>query len=257
MKFTRYITSVLVLLSSFLVVSCSSTENIAYFKGAGTKQTAPQQAISNYEPTIQPNDIVSVTISSLSPEATQMFNPQANSGNSNSLELRQLDGYLVDKNGNIEIPILGVLKVQGLTTEGTSELIKSRLTNYLKEPTVKVKFLNFKISVLGEVARPNVYNIPNEKISITEALSMAGDITIYGLRENVLLIREENGVRQFARIDLNKTDVFSSPYYYLHKGDVIYVEPGPRKVYASENRTYQVLTILIGLLNVAAIYAIK
>ncbi|MCO4293642.1 polysaccharide biosynthesis/export family protein [Solitalea sp. MAHUQ-68] len=257
MKFTRLLNSTFMLLLSFVAISCSSTENIAYFKDAGTRQTATQQAVNNYIPKVQANDILSIEISSLSPEATEMFNPKSAAGNANSLELRQIDGYLVDKTGNVELPIIGTIKVDGLTTDEVSDLVKSRLTNYLKDPTVKVKFLNFKISVMGEVARPNVYNIANEKVTITEALSMAGDVTIYGLRENVLLIREENGVRQFARINLNKTDVFTSPYYYLHKGDVIYVEPGPRKVYASENRTYQVLTILVGLLNVAAIYAIK
>ncbi|POY35795.1 sugar transporter [Solitalea longa] len=256
MKFTRLKNSIFMLLLSVIATSCSSTENIAYFKDAGT-QKSTQQAINNYVPKVQANDILSIEIASLSPEATEMFNPKSAAGNANSLELRQIDGYLVDKSGNVDLPVIGALKVDALTTDEVSDLVKSRLTNYLKDPTVKVKFLNFKISVMGEVARPNVYNVTNEKITITEALSMAGDVTIYGLRENVLLIREENGVRQFARINLNKTDVFTSPFYYLHKGDVIYVEPGPRKVYASENRTYQVLTILVGLLNVAAIYAIK
>ncbi|UKJ07240.1 polysaccharide biosynthesis/export family protein [Solitalea lacus] len=257
MKFTRILFSKILLFFTIGITSCASTENIPYFKGAGIDSKATQQAINKYIPKIQPNDILSISITSLNAEATNMFNPQSVVGNSNSLELRQIDGYLVDRSGSVEIPIIGRIKVEGLSTDEANELVKSKLVDYLKEPSVKVKFLNFRISVLGEVARPAIYNITNEKVTLTEALSMAGDITIYGIRENVLIIREENGVRQFGRLNLNQTDIFNSPYYYLHKGDVIYVEPGPRKVYASENRTYQMLTILIGLLNVVAIYALK
>jgi polysaccharide export outer membrane protein len=242
---------------SILLGSCSTNKNVAYFQDAGqTKQV--QRAIDTYQPKIQPDDILSISISSLNPEATAIFNTKATNSSTNSMDQRQLDGYLVDKGGSVDMPVIGSMKLLGLTSEEAGTMIKAKLTNYLKEPTVSIRFLNFKVSVLGEVARPGVYSITSEKITFPEALGLAGDITIYGLRENVLIIREENGNREFARINMNNLTVFNSPYYYLHKGDILYIEPGPRKVQQSDNnKTFQILAVLIGLLNVGAIIALQ
>ncbi|SMO36526.1 polysaccharide biosynthesis/export family protein [Solitalea koreensis] len=240
-----------------ILTSCTSNKNIPYFQDAGyTKQA--QKVINSYQPVIQSDDILAISISSLNPEATVLFNTKATNSSTNTLDQRQIDGYLVDKNGFVDMPVIGLMKLGGLTSDAASNTIKAKLTNYLKEPSVSVRFLNFKVSVLGEVARPGVYPITSESVTLAEALGLAGDITIYGVRENVLLIREENGSRQFARINMNSSDVFATPYYYLHKGDVIYVEPNQRKYTSSEsNKPYQILAVLIGFLNVAAIVALN
>jgi len=155
---------------------------------------------------------------------------------------------LVDAAGTIELPLLGTLKLSGLTTTEAKDLVKSKLQLYLKEPTVSVRFLNYKISVLGEVLRPSVYVIPNESVTLPEALSMAGDMTIFGKRENVLVIRDVNGKKEFGRVNLNTREVYSSPYYYLHANDVVYVEPGKGRI-AQTDKTYQIIPIILSALS--------
>jgi polysaccharide export outer membrane protein len=132
--------------------------------------------------------------------------------------------------------------------------IQTRLKDYLKEPTVSLRNLNFRITVLGEVARPSLFNISNEQISLPEALGLAGDLTVYGRRDNVLVIREENGKRTSVRLDLTRRDVFQSPYYYLHPNDVVYVEPVKARV-ASVDRVYQITPIVLSALSFLAIIA--
>ncbi|GAB2527077.1 hypothetical protein GCM10027085_16620 [Spirosoma aerophilum] len=166
--------------------------------------------------------------------------------------LPELTGYLINPDGTIELPLIGRMKVGGLNTVQIADLIRGQLRDYLKEPTVTIRNQNFRISVMGEVARPSLFTIPNEKINMLEALSLAGDITIYGRRDNVLLIREENGLRTFTRIDLTSRDLFRSPYFYLRPSDVVYVEPG-RARQASADRTYQLLPIALSALSFLAI----
>jgi len=157
-------------------------------------------------------------------------------------------GFLVDASGNIELPLIGVLKVSGLTTVEARDTIKRHLLTYLKEPTVTVRISNYKISVLGEVAKPSVYVIPNEQITLPEALSMAGDLTIFAKRNNVQIIRDVNGKKEFGTINLNSRDVFNSPYYYLHANDVVYVEPGKSKAQVND-RTYILVPSVVSLIT--------
>jgi polysaccharide export outer membrane protein len=222
--------------------SCVSPKSIIYFQGDTLKQTS-QKITQNYIPTIQTGDLLSVVVGSLNAEANEIFNT-ANSINtavtnysatSSGARLQPL-GYLVDKDGNIELPMVGKVQIGGLNISDATELIKQKLTHYLKEPSVIVRNLNFKVSVLGEVAKPAVYVIPDEKISLPEVLSLAGDLTIYGQRNNVLVIREEDGNRIYTRIDLTSREIFDSPYYYLHKNDIIYVEPIKTKLAATDRR---------------------
>jgi polysaccharide export outer membrane protein len=166
--------------------------------------------------------------------------------------LPELSGYLVNPDGTLELPLIGKVPVGGLTTAQVADRIREKLKEYLKEPTVNIRNQNFRVSVMGEVARPSLFTIPNEKITMLEALSLAGDITIYGRRDNVLLIREVNGLRTFTRIDLTNRDLFRSPYFYLRPNDVIYVEPGRARV-ASADRTYQLLPIALSALSFLAI----
>ncbi|GAB3032273.1 hypothetical protein GCM10027185_36960 [Spirosoma pulveris] len=161
-------------------------------------------------------------------------------------------GYMVSGTGEIELPLIGLLKVEKLTTSQTSALIKEKLSTYLKEPTVNVRNLNFRISVLGEVMRPSLFTIPNDQITLIEALSLAGDATIYGRRDNILVVREENGQKTFARVDITKRGLFRSPYYYLHPNDIVYVEPGRARVNNADH-FYQIVPAILSALSLVAI----
>ena len=244
--------------------SCVSTKKIVYFKNdTDTSQLTEQNITGGYEPTIQPDDILAITVSSISamenPGMVQMFNmpvisiPTYNTtpGLSSSLPI---GGYLVDKSGDIDFPVLGELKLEGLTPDIATDTIQYRLRNYIKDPIVNIRYMNYKITVLGEVNRPSTYIMPNEKVTILDALGMAGDMTIYGRRDNVLIIREENGKRLFAHLDLNSKSVFNSPYFYLHQGDVVYVEPSRAKI-ALNNPINSYYPIIFGLLSILTIIA--
>jgi polysaccharide export outer membrane protein len=242
--------------------SCVSQKEIAYFqKGINGKDTISTPEI--YVPKVQPGDILSIYISSLNPAASSFFNPYSTVpitgdpstgtvSNGSPQVSQTAPGFLVDVNGMIELPLIGTVKIAGLATTEVRDMIKSRLKTYLKEPTVNVRFLNYKISVMGEVSRPSVYVIPNEKVTLPEALSLAGDITIFGKRNNVLIIRDNNGKKEFGRVDLTTRDVYTSPYYYLHANDVVYVEPSKGRT-AQTDKTYQILPIILSALSFLSI----
>ena len=245
--------------SLWWAAGCVSPKQVAYFQDRSGAQNAMQVAEA-YVPRIRPGDVLSVQVSSLNPEATAFFNPYTpmmiangrtqpqNTANG----LPEMAGYLVTPSGEIELPILGRVAVGNLTASECSALIKQKLKPFLKEPTVNVRNQNFRISVLGEVTRPALFAIPNDQITLVEALSLAGDATIYGRRDNVLVIREENGKKTFARIDLTQRDLFRSPYYYLHPNDIVYVEPGKARV-ANADRLYQVVPTVLSALSFIAI----
>ena len=245
-------------ISIILITSCTSQKEIVYFQ-KGVNQSDTMNVSQVYVPKIQPGDILSIPVSSLNPAASSFFNPYSNVAPATpdpgalniTPSLSAANGYLVDASGLIEFPIIGSIKVGGLTTSEARDTIKNKLkVTYLKEPTVSVRFLNYKISIMGEVARPSVYVIPNEKVTLPEALSMAGDLTIYAKRENVLIIRDNvDGKKEFGRVNLNNREVFNSPYYYLHSGDVIYVEQGKGKA-AQSDQAYRVLPIILSAITV-------
>jgi len=244
--------------------SCVSPKSIVYFQG-DTLRNSSQKVTQNYVPTIQSNDLLSVVVGSLNAEANEMFNT-ANSAttastnySSNGGTRMQPLGYLVNADGFIEIPLIGKVKIKGLTTTTAADTIRLRLLNYLKEPSVMVRNLNFKVSVLGEVKLPAVYVIPDEKITLPEVLSLAGDLTIYGNRSNVMIIREENGIREYARLDLTSRELFNSPYYYLHKNDVIYVEPVKSKMLDTDSRvrTVPLIATIVGGISTLGILIIN
>ncbi len=254
MKKNIYLNVFLCLAIVFALSSCADQKKIIYFQ-KGINQSDTIDASKAYVPTVQPGDILSIYVSSLIPAASSFFNPYAaspaaattadGSPSPGVVPLTQpsATGFLVDENGAIQPPLLGSIKVAGLTTVQVRDTIKEKLKIYLKEPTVNVRFLNYKISVMGEVARPSVYVIPNEKVSLIEALSMAGDLTIYGKRDNVLIIRDVNGKKEFGHVNLKTRELFSSPYYYLHSGDVVYVEQEKGKS-AQSDQTYRILPIV-------------
>lgn len=236
------------------ITSCVSPKSIVYFQG-DTLRNSSQQITQKYIPTIQPNDILSIIVGSLNAEANEVFNTpnlfttaSTNYSTMGGGARIQPLGYLVDSDGSIEIPLVGKVKIAGLRTTDAADTIRVRLLNFLKEPSVIVRNLNFKVSVLGEVRLPAVYVIPDEKITLPEVLSLAGDLTIYGNRNNVMIIREESGMRNYARLDLTSRDVFNSPYYYLHKNDVIYVEPVKAKMLDTDSRirTVPLIATIVG-----------
>lgn len=207
--------------------------------------------------TVQVDDILAITVSSLNSEASAIFNlgntssiQGAPSGNINPI--LTANGFLVDKEGMIQLPIIGSIKVAGLTTNQSRRLIESKLISYLKEPVVSLRIVNLKVSVLGDVARPGVYPVSNERVSIADAISMAGDLTITGVRNNVLLIRETDGKRKYIRFDLHSKDIFSSEYFYLQNNDVLYVQPGNAK-YASVDSSYRNVSIVLSALSIIAL----
>lgn len=238
---------------------CVSSRQVVYFQDiSGTKGSVP--IAESYVPRIKPGDVLSIQVSSLNSDASAFFNPYAPSAmvngrtqqQTNTSGLPEMAGYPVAASGEIELPLVGRLTVGDLTVSECSALIKQKLTPFLKEPTVNVRNQNFRISVLGEVTRPALFTIPNDQITLIEALSLAGDATIYGRRDNVLVIREENGKKTFSRVDLTQRNLFRSPYYYLHPNDIVYVEPGKARV-ANADRFYLIVPTVLSALSFIAI----
>jgi polysaccharide export outer membrane protein len=238
--------------------SCVNTKKSTYFYGSTDGTIATHTSVP--ESVIQKNDILSIAVSSPNPEATAMFNPQTVAGSNyqQSLSTDQASntGYLVNSEGFIQFPVLGNIKASGLTKIKLEESISKTLlqSGLLKDPVVSIRFLNFRVTVLGEVNKPSVVTMPNEKLSLLEALGLAGDITIYGNRQNIMVIREENQQKILKRLNLNSSELFTSPYYYLKSNDIVYVEPNKAKV-ASTSRSTQWLPILLSGLSFAAIVA--
>jgi len=234
---------------SSITTSCISSREIVYFQG-DTLSYAVKNITQSYVPTIQKNDMLSIIVGSLNAEANEVFNAanqratSTTSYGSGGGAAIQPFGYLVYADGNIELPLIGKVKVEGLGTQAAADTLRKRLVRYLKEPSVTIHNINFKVSVLGEVNRPAVYNIPDEKITLPEVLSLAGDLTIYGKRNNIMIVREENGKREYARVDLTSRTIFESPFYYLHKNDLVYVEPTKAKM-AANDRSVQILPIVL------------
>lgn len=250
----------LCLLSSTFFTSCVTvdTRRITYFQSA---DTLPYQVLPPITPQVTrigPDDILAITVSSLSEESNIVFNfPNINALNTTVFPGaigggqmgRQPLGYLVDSIGKIEMPLVGKLKLTGLTLEQAGDSIKVRLLNYLKEPTVNVRYLNHKFTVIGEVNRPGVFNLLDNHTTLPEALGMVGDLTIYGLRKNVMLVRTTKEKREVVRIDLTSQDFFNSPYYYLRNNDVIYVDMDKGKVTYTDQRIQrlQLIPIFTGI----------
>jgi len=228
--------------------SCTSTKHIAYFASVGDTSYAskPSKDIP-----IQNNDLLNISISSLNPQASAIFNTNNSINSATSLEAA---GYLVNSEGNIQLPILGNIKAAGLTKSQLKDNITSSILEkkLLIDPIVSIRQVNFRVTVLGEVDQPKVVNVPSEKISMLEALGMAGDLTIFGRRDNVLLIREENGRKQIRRINLTSKDFFLSPYYYLQPNDVVYVEPGKAKI-SSASLSKQWIPTIISVISIVAL----
>jgi len=209
--------------AALFIVSCTGSKKVAYLQDA---EGYPRQKIAGAYPVkIGVDDVLSITVSSKDTVLTRPFNRSPGG-----------QGFLVDAGGNIDYPVFGQIKAAGLTATALSDSIKAKLIEggHVKDPIVAVKLLNFKISVMGEVNRPGVFPIPSERVTVLEAITMAGDMTVYGRRDKVLVIREEDGQRDMHYLDVNSTALFSSPYYYLKQNDLVYIEPNKAKAAQSE-----------------------
>ena len=217
------------------VFSCASKADLVYFQDESLNNF--NQPVINPEIRYQPDDMLTINVTNLDPDAVRPFNLPAVSyslDSGSAQGIARMQTYLVDKNGNIVFPVLGTLAIAGLTRLEATALIKEKLDEYLTDPIVTIRLVNFNITVLGEVNNPGTFTIQDEKVSLTEALGFAGDLTIFGNRKNVLLTREVDGQKKFAIFDLTSAKVLASQNYYLAQNDVIYVEPNKSRINSSK-----------------------
>jgi len=249
----------LAILSLLFLNSCVSGKKITYFQNMEQLQQLAEASKTGLS--IKSNDLLTISVSAYNMEAAQPFNLPvvgvATGGGDAGLRVGgtpQLQPFLVDSDGNIEFPQLGTIKVAGMNRQELSGKLKTLISEYVKEPIVNVRIVNFQVSVLGEVNRPGTFSVPDEYLSLPKALGLAGDMSIYGQRENVLVVREENGQKNYAYLDLTDAKVMNSPYYYLKQNDVVYVEPNnAQKQGAGYNRN---ATVYISIASVLISLAI-
>ena len=212
----KKLTNIFLLIMGIMLTSCMSTKKVTYFQNLDNVDLSKTTGL--YDAKIMPKDILSITVHTLTPEASEAFNLKGSTS-----------GYLVDNEGKIDFPVVGTLNLGGMTTKEAWALIKSKIVPYMsasENPIVQVRMSNYKYAMLGGINSPGVYTAPNEKISIVEAIARAGDLNLYGQRDKIFLIREnEHGEREYHQLNMNDAEIFNSPYYYLQQNDIVYVEP--------------------------------
>jgi len=249
MPFKKYF---LLLLLSGLFFSCASKKDLVYLQGIENQKSYDSSV--KYEPTLQPDDLLSIIVSAENPEVTVPFNlPQIQGNYELNNNQNGIKTYLISNDGFIDFPVVGKIKLGGLTRTQATDKLHEMVSVYIKNPSINLRIFNYKISVLGEVIKPGTYTIPSERITLLEALSMAGDLGIYGKRNNILVIHEEDGKKTYTRMDLTNANLMNSPRYYLSQNDVVIVEPNKTKINSSVigNNTTVILsglTVLISLL---------
>ncbi len=225
------IRKILIVCAAVFLTSCASNKKVLYMQNALSENTAKK-----YENTLQPDDILLITVTADEPELAKDYNLlylNLQSTETRNVSDDQLYTYLVDQKGEIDFPVLGKIKLAGLTRIQAEDKMKLLLKDYIVNPGVNLRVTNFKVSVLGEVTRPGEIKVAGDRITILEALSKAGDMTIYGKRKEVLLIREKDGVQTITPVDITNTDFINSPYYFLAHNDVVYVKPNKTRVNSS------------------------
>lgn len=246
---------VLLLFMLFIMSSCLNRKEVDYFqKDPDARPSADAIELPpTFEPKIEHNDILGIHIASINPEAASFFNPSQKADGTSSTDMTN---YLVDANGEIEMPLLGKVKVAGLSTREIRELLRQKLEKFLQSPTVRVYMESYKVTILGEVKVPGVYSVRNEKLSLTDAIGLAGDLTIYGDRKSVMVIRDQNGKKTFNQLDLTTRDIFKSDFYYMRPGDVIYVAAGKGRI-ASADAFYRIAPIVISGLTLITLLVVR
>lgn len=247
--------TILILLAAVSIISCTSSRKVVYFNGV--KDNTFYGISKTDDVLIAPNDILSINISSLNPDASAIFNPDKESSTRTTTVTgsnTERGGYLVSPEGYIQMPVLGKIKAAGFTKEQLRNTITKTILDQklLKGPLVEIRFLNYEVTVLGEVGKPTVITVPSEKISMLKAIGLAGDLTIFGKRDNVLLIREENGNRVTRHINLTSPEFLNSPYYYLEPNDIVYVQPNKARI-SQSTMWPQMVPIILTSLSVAVI----
>ena len=234
MKRSFFFRPIILILTSIFVFSCASRKGVAYYQNIDQLPNLENSA--SYETHLQPDDLLMIVVMAENPEVAAPSNlPSVVMQSNTEFETQQLrmNSYLIDSNGFIQFPIIGAIKLGGLTRTEAVGKMNQELSKYITKPSVNLRILNFKITVQGEVTQPGVHNITSERITLAEALSLSGDLTVYGKRENILIIREKDGKKQATRVDITKADFLNSPYYYLSQNDIVYVEPNKTKVNSS------------------------
>jgi len=214
-----------------ILFSCRNSDNVIYFQGEFSN--IDQKYHSTFVPVIEKNDLLDIKLISQNTEASALFTPKIeNSRNSitYSSGAPAKEGFLVNQNGEIELPYIGVLVVAGLSRDQVTVEIEKRLSEYINEPIIKVQILNFKVTILGDVRNPGTFNIPNEKLSIVEAIGIAGDLNITGMRKDIKLIREIGGSRKEYNIDFTDKNIFNADFFFLKQNDIIYVPQNRAKI---------------------------
>ncbi len=261
----RVILSVLI---AGILHSCTNYKNLTYFNNISDSSEVYRKGVNiklkEYMPvTVKQDDILSVIVSTNDPEnkMTEVINMisqpsvrTSGSGGQSQTFNNNTQGFLVDKSGHIELPLLGRIHIEGLTTSEVGTLVKKKAEKLFKDPTVNIRLLNYRVTVLGEVSRPGTYSFSNEKVSVLDALGMAGDLTVYGKRDNVLVIRELNDQKKAIRLNLNDASLLmASPYFYLQQNDVVYVEPVKNKAVQSDASTSRTISIVTGAASILAV----
>ncbi len=250
----KYVLPLLMIVAVILLNGCGSSEKVAYFQNANDVSLTESKGL--YDAHIRPKDILTITVSTTDPLASRPFNlvvsnPLQDNGYINNAG-GSLQTYLVDNDGLINFPIIGKIKVGGLTKTQCEDMITEKIKPYMSDsekPVVTVKMASYKVTVIGEVQRPGTFPVAQEKINVLEAIAQAGDLTIYGKRDNVMLVREKpDGEKEIHRLDLNDANLFNSPYYYLQQNDVIYVEPN--RVKAKNSSIGQSTTIWFSFIGI-------
>lgn len=254
-------------LLSVVCSSCGDTRHITYMQGQF--DTARLSQINVPEPIIRKGDILSIIVYSDNPQATVLYNQSlittgtggsqvtaesgASSGGTMSAASPSSPGYVVDEGGNITFQGLGRLHVEGLTRANLKDSLDARLAQYLKNPYYTIRFINYKFTILGEINRPGIYSLPADRVNLLQAFGMSGDLTFYGRRDNVLVIRENGNKREFARLDLTKPEIMSSPYFYLQQNDLVIIEATKKRVAASDQVTVRNVSIAASVVSTLAI----
>ena len=243
----------ILLIVAGIMVSCRSSKKITqesiYFKNIS--DSLLQKQAMEYEPILQKGDILSIVVITPNENSSKLFNrPNASQGSLGEGSAQNTGGgYLVDEKGNISIPFLGNVKAAGLSRMQLTETLTSNLRKYIDSAAVTVRLLNYRITILGEVARPGTFTIPSERVTILDAIGLAGDLTVYGKRNNIRIIRQTDNGRQTGTIDINKGDIFGSPFYYLRQNDIVYVEMNDRKIASTDQATLRGLGVALGIIS--------
>jgi len=233
MKYFFLVKKIIPLLFILLVFCCKPREELAYYQNIDGLASANQ--LNTYEIKIQPDDLLMIIVSAEDAESARPFNLTTVSvptpaGINNLTGQQSIQNYLVDFRGVIDFPVLGKLKVGGLSRSEVMQILEEKIAKYIKNPIITIRLTNFKVSIQGEVTVPGTFSVNSDRVTLIEAISMARDLTIYGKRDNILIIREVNGVKSYNRVDITKADFINSPYYYLAQNDVVYVEPSKVRI---------------------------